>query len=86
LDVEQTPASLPKGETRLDHYAKHVVQVLAKVPAQLKAQIVYVVADAYYSNLSSELYLRQGRKFSKSRFSRLLEFGENRQICLDCPV
>lgn len=49
LEVEQTPASLPEGETRLDHYAKHVAQVLASVPGPLNAQIVYVVGDAYYS-------------------------------------
>lgn len=49
MSIEQTPASLQEGETRLDHYAKHVIQVLASVPAQLKVQIVYVVGDAYYS-------------------------------------
>jgi putative transposase len=49
LDVKQTPASLQEGKTRLDHYAKHVSDVLECVPVSLNAQIAYVVGDAYYS-------------------------------------
>lgn len=49
LEVEQTPASLSEGETRLAHYAKQVVRALVAVPATLNSQIAYVVGDAYYS-------------------------------------
>jgi Transposase DDE domain len=49
LDAIQTPATLPKGESRLDHYIHHLSNVLNNLPVQRCADIAYVVGDAYYT-------------------------------------
>lgn len=45
----QTPSGLPAGESRVDHYTGHVQDVLGSLPSNLRAQIGYVVGDAYYA-------------------------------------
>ena len=45
----QTPAVLPENESRVDHYAGHVQDVLGTLYPEVRAQIVCVVGDAYYA-------------------------------------
>ena len=47
----QTPAVLPEGESRVDHYAGQMQDVLGTLYPEVRAQIVCVVGDAYYTNL-----------------------------------
>jgi hypothetical protein len=49
LDALQTPETLGEGESRLDHYCKHLETVLNRVPVVLAADMKYVVGDAYYT-------------------------------------
>lgn len=45
----QTPTTLPTGQTRVDHYTNHALNVLEVLPPDLRDQIECVVADAYYA-------------------------------------
>ena len=45
----QTPAVPPEGESRVDHYAGHMQDVLGTLYPEVRAQIVCVVGDAYYA-------------------------------------
>ena len=45
----QTPAVPPEGESRVDHYAGHMQDVLGTLHPEVRAQIVCVVGDAYYA-------------------------------------
>jgi hypothetical protein len=49
LEASQTPADLVEGESRLDHYIRHLESVMNTLPATLQSNVKYVVADAYYS-------------------------------------
>ncbi len=63
LQSLQTPSDLAENESRVDHYAKQVKDVLAKLTPLVKAQIAYVVGESYYS---------------KERFvSSVVSMGEN---------
>jgi len=46
LDVRQTPASLPEGETRLDFYLRHLQETSKMLPASVKTLVV----DADYTH------------------------------------
>lgn len=49
LDARQTPSHLREGQSRLDHYAAQVTEVLSRMSPALKQQIAYVVGDGYYT-------------------------------------
>lgn len=49
LHGRMTPSKLPEGQSRMDHYLGHLHDVLGCLPAELRAQIEYVVADGYYA-------------------------------------
>lgn len=45
----QTPSVLTEGQSRVDHYTNHALNVLEALPSDLRDQIECVVADAYYA-------------------------------------
>lgn len=45
----QTPGELAEGVSRVNHYVAHMQDVLGSLPANLRAQIECVVADAWYT-------------------------------------
>jgi Transposase DDE domain len=45
----QTPASLPEGQTRVDHYLTHAKYVIAGLTVGIKNQVKAVVGDSFYT-------------------------------------
>jgi Transposase DDE domain len=68
LDALQTPSELSEGQSRLDHYAAQLTQVLNQMPTALNEQIAYVVGDGYYTKKG---FIRAVRKTEKHFVGKL---------------
>lgn len=64
LDASQTFGTLPQGESRVSQYARQLQAVMDKLPATLRDDVKYVVADAYYSKKDFvETVIQAGKHF-----------------------
>ena len=68
LDALQTPSELSEGQSRLDHYAAQLSQLLNQMPTALNEQIAYVVGEGYYTKKG---FIRAVRKAEKHFVGKL---------------
>jgi putative transposase len=76
LNAVQTPASFEAGQSRVTHYATHMVSTLEAIPNELKKQIKAIAVDAFYTKFN---FIDPVLKAQESSEHRIAVIGKMRK-------